>query len=52
MLFELWVTDVPHVRYWTLAVRWLSAQQFDTLYRMPVQNVFAYFDFLYHPVLA
>ena len=52
ILFELWVIDVPrHVSYRTLQVRWPSAQQFDTLYRMPEPTLFAYCDFLYNPVL-
>lgn len=35
ILFDVWVTDVPcHVSYRTLEMRWLSAQQFDTLQRM------------------
>jgi hypothetical protein len=35
ILFDVWVIDVPrHVRYRTLEMKWLSAQQFDTLYRM------------------
>ena len=34
-----WVTDVSrHVSYRTLEVRWLSAQQFDTFYRMVEQT--------------
>ena len=31
-----------------LQVRWLSAQQFDKLYRMPEPTIFAYRDFLYN----
>ena len=34
-----WVIDMPrHVRYRTLEVKWLSAQQFDTMHRMPEQT--------------
>jgi len=36
ILFGLWVIDVPrYVSYRTSRVRWLSVQQFDTLYRLP-----------------
>jgi hypothetical protein len=34
-----WVIDVPrHVRYRRLEVKWLSAQQFDTMHRMSEQT--------------
>jgi len=40
------VTDVPcHISHCMLEVRWFSAQQFDTFYRMLEQTFFAYFDF-------
>jgi hypothetical protein len=40
------VIVIPHhVRYRTLEVKWLSAQQFNTLHKMPEQILFAYRDF-------
>ena len=51
-----WLLDITlyarlHVSYRTLEVRRLSAQQFDTLYRMPEQIVFTYLGFIYNPAL-
>ena len=44
--------DVPrHFSYHTLQVRWLSAQQFYTLYRMLEPTLFACCDFLNNPAL-
>jgi hypothetical protein len=46
ILFELWVIDIlHHVTYHMLKVRWLSAQLFNTPYRMPEQTLLAYLDF-------
>jgi hypothetical protein len=52
ILLELSVIGVRrHVSYRTLEVRRPSAQQFDTLYRMPEQTVFTYLCFIYNPAL-
>jgi len=46
ILFGLWVIDAPrYVSYRTLQVRRLSAQQFDTLYRMPEHTFLQTFIF-------
>jgi len=38
-----WVIDMSrHVLYCRLEAKWLSAQQFDTMHRLPEQTFFAY----------